>query len=162
MRYQKSILFLILLPAFIISGLEAQHAFPAVGGEVSGTGGTVSYTMGQVWYSTLNSNDGSVSQGVQQPYEILEITGLPASPGITLEASIFPNPAGEFIHLRVDDHSLDGLSYEIYNMQGEILEKSDITSNETLIPVSHLGVATYLIRITQLTDEIKIFKIIKK
>ena len=162
MRYQKSRLFVFLLLAFTMAGLEAQHAFPVTGGEASGTGGTVSYTLGQVWYTTLNSDDVSITQGVQQPFEILEITGLPSSTGITLEVSLFPNPVGEFVNLKVDNQSLNGLTYQLYNMQGEILENRDITSNETLIPMSHLGAATYLIKITHYSDEMKTFKIIKK
>ena len=162
MRYQNPRLFLFLVLAFIIMGLEAQHAFPAAGGEASGTGGSVSYTMGQVWYTTLGSEDVSITQGVQQPYEILEITGMPSSTGITLDISLFPNPAGEFVKLKVVNHSLDKLTYQLYNMHGEILENGGVTSNETLIPMTHLGASTYLIRITQNGDEIRAFKIIKK
>ena len=89
-----------------MAGLEAQHAFPVTGGEASGTGGTVSYTLGQVWYTTLNSNDVSITQGVQQPFEILEITGLPSSTGITLDVSLFPNP-GRRDSTNVDSHKAD-------------------------------------------------------
>ena len=50
---------------------QAQEAVSAAGGNASGSGGTASYTIGQVAYTTNSSASGTITQGVQQPYEIL-------------------------------------------------------------------------------------------
>jgi hypothetical protein len=42
---------------------------PQAGGEATGSGGSVSYSVGQVVYTTNTGINGSVAQGVQQPYE---------------------------------------------------------------------------------------------
>ena len=47
---------------------QAQNIIPASGGNATGSGGTVSYTVGQIVYVTDTGNTGSVIQGVQQPY----------------------------------------------------------------------------------------------
>lgn len=162
MRNQKTRILVFLLLAFLVTGLEAQQAIPVAGGEANGTGGTVSYTFGQVWYTTISGNGISIHQGVQQPFEILEITGIHSNPGITIDATLYPNPAGEFINLEVTFQSMNGLSYQLYNMQGELLITNAIERDVTKIPVSQLGSAPYLLKITDSTVELKAFKIIKK
>lgn len=82
---------------FIITGmcciqLLSQETVSAGGKEATGTGGTVSYTIGQVVYTTNTGTNGSVVQGVQQPYEISVVTGLEEAEDISLEFSIYPNP----------------------------------------------------------------------
>jgi len=51
-------------------GLQAQETIPASGGKASGSGGTASYSFGQVVYTTYTGTNGLVAQGVQQPFEI--------------------------------------------------------------------------------------------
>jgi len=65
--------------------MYSQETIPASGGEATGSGGTVSYTVGQLVYNTYADATGSVAQGIQQPYELLtlnddeapEISGCP-------------------------------------------------------------------------------------
>ena len=126
------ILFVLLL-AILAVGLEAQQTLAIAGGDATGTGGTVSYTIGQVWYTTLDGHDVSVFQGVQQPLEVLEITGILSLPGITLDALLYPNPVEEFIHLRVENYSINGLSYQLFNMKGELLDSKDIEDSSHFV-----------------------------
>ena len=53
-----------------LGGLQAQESPTATVGEATGTGGTASYSVGQVVYTTTTGTNGSVAQGVQQPFEI--------------------------------------------------------------------------------------------
>ena len=50
--------------------LSAQENTVASGGKATGSGGTVSYSVGQVVYTTNAGTNGSLSQGVQQPYVV--------------------------------------------------------------------------------------------
>ena len=52
---------------------QAQESANASGGDASGSGGTVAYSVGQVVYTTNTDASGTVSQGVQQPYEIFTL-----------------------------------------------------------------------------------------
>jgi len=55
--------------------LQAQVAIPASGGNATGTGGTVSYSVGQVFYTINTGTTGFIVQGVQQPFEISHPAG---------------------------------------------------------------------------------------
>jgi hypothetical protein len=60
---------LILLTAAMI-GAKAQQGAVSAGGEASGPGGSVSYSIGQTDYITKSSSGHFISDGLQQPYEI--------------------------------------------------------------------------------------------
>jgi hypothetical protein len=51
-------------------GLAMQNTIPAAGGNAKGSGGSASFTVGQIFYTKLSGTNGTVIQGIQQPYEI--------------------------------------------------------------------------------------------
>ena len=70
---------------------KAQQANPAAGGDATGSGGSVAYSVGQIVYTTHTGTTGSVAQGVQQPYEISVVLGIENSL-IDLDINAYPNP----------------------------------------------------------------------
>jgi hypothetical protein len=117
-----------------------QATTPAAGGTSSGTGGSASYSIGQTFYTTHSATSGSEAQGVQQPFEISVVIGLKEAIGISLECSAYPNPTSEFIKLIVDAStslSIQSLSYQIFDIQGKLLEIKKIESTETSIVMSN-------------------------
>ena len=139
----------------------AQSTIPASGGNASATGGTVSYTVGQTFYSTNSGTNGKVHPGVQQPYEISVVTGIEDASGISLEMLIYPNPAKDFINLIIENFEIDNLSYQLYDINGSILKKDKVVDNETSISMQDLKPSTYFIKVIQGNKDIKTFKIIK-
>lgn len=63
MNYGKNILMTILLYGSGLIIMYGQQAIPAGGGNASGGGGTVSYTIGQLVYTTYTGANGSVVLG---------------------------------------------------------------------------------------------------
>jgi uncharacterized protein (TIGR02145 family) len=51
-------------------GLALQNTISAAGGNAKGSGGSASFTVGQIFYTKLSGTNGTVVQGIQQPYEI--------------------------------------------------------------------------------------------
>ncbi|MGC8754863.1 MAG: hypothetical protein ACP5QJ_07625, partial [Thermosulfidibacteraceae bacterium] len=76
MRHKKLKLSAVLLLGLGLTGLQAQESVNATGGNASGNGGTVAYSVGQVVYTTNTGTNGSVAQGVQQPFEISVVSGI--------------------------------------------------------------------------------------
>lgn len=143
------------------TAIRAQNAIPASGGNASGSGGTVSYTIGQVVYTTNTGTNGSAAQGVQQPYEISAVTGIEKAKDISLEIVVYPNPATDYVKLKVENYESENLSYQLYNINGTLLENKKIESNETSIVMRNLIQGTYFLKVTDKQKEIKTFKIIK-
>ncbi len=158
---------LIALIAFCIFGfgttIRAQNAIPASGGNASGGGGTVSYSIGQVVYTTNTSiPSGSVSQGVQQPFEISVITEIEQAEYITLVCSVYPNPASDFLTLKVDIYDNNSLSYKLFDANGKLLESKKVFDYETIISMANRLPNLYFLKVIDNQKEIKTFKIIKK
>ena len=142
-------------------GAYAQSAVTASGGASSGNGGTASYTIGQTFYSANVGTNGQVSEGVQQAYEIYDVTEVqnPISANISLSA--FPNPTSDFLTLRIDGDYIDGLYCTMYDISGKEIMRLQICSSETSINMQSLTPATYFVRVTKGKDEVKTFKIVK-
>ncbi len=158
----KKIKYSVLLFLGLGSGIvNAQQASVASGGVASGSGGSVSFSVGQVIYTTNHGSTGTIAQGVQQPYEISQTTGIAESKNINLQVSAYPNPTIDFLTLQVSNLDLKNLSYQLNDMNGRLIETKLITSNEMSITVSNLIAATYFLKVTSNNKEITTFKIIK-
>jgi hypothetical protein len=145
----------------LATGVVAQETVSAVGGEAKGIDGTVSYTVGQVVYSTNSGTAGMVSEGVQQPYEIYVVTALDDLKGINLSVMVYPNPTTHFLILEIKGNIQSKYRAALYNSIGKLLMQKKITSSKTEFSTDGLVSATYFLKITEEEHEIKTFKIIK-
>jgi len=142
------------------TAIQAQNAIPASGGNASGSGGSASYTVGQIVYITNTGTDGSVAQGVQQPFEISVITAIEQAEDITLVCSVYPNPASDFLTLKIENYDNKSLSYKLFDVNGKLLENKKVTGIETTISIANMLPNLYLLKVIDKQKEIKTFKII--
>ena len=161
MRHKRLKLSAVLLLGLGLTGLQAQTSVNATGGNASGSGGSASYSVGQLAYTTNTGTNGSVSEGVQQPFEISVVTGLEEAQSINLSVTAYPNPTTDYLTLRIDEFEISNLSFQLYDMNGKLLQNEKITGNQTSIVMSNLLPATYFVKVIQGNKEVKTFKIIK-
>ena len=161
MRHKRLKLSAVLLLGLGLTGLQAQTSVNATGSNASGSGGTVSYSVGQVVYTNNTGTNGSVAQGVQQPFEISIVTGIEEAKGINLSVSAYPNPTTDYLTLSIGEFDISNLSYQLYDMNGKLLQNEKITGNQTSIAMGNLVPANYFVKVIQGNKEVKTFKIIK-
>ncbi len=161
MRHKRLKLSAVLLLGLGLTGLQAQTSANATAGDALGSGRSASYSVGQVVYTTNTGTNGSVAQGVQQAFEISVVTGLEEAKGINLSVSAYPNPTTDYLTLEVKDVELLNLHFQMYDMNGKLLQNEKITGNQTSIVMSNLVPATYFVKVIQGNKEFKTFKIIK-
>jgi len=159
MKHRKTKLIALLLLGIGFNQGYAQQASIASGGDASGSGGSVAYSVGQIVYTTHTGSNGSVAQGVQQPYEISITLGLEETE-INLNLSAYPNPTTNYLMLQIDNYD-KALLYQLYDISGKLLESNTIVASSTTITMEALPTATYLLKVTQNNKEVKTFKIIK-
>lgn len=140
-------------------GFFAQEAFVANGNEAQGTGGTVSSSIGQVFDQSFSQTTGSVSQGVQQAYEIFtaNITEL-AKP---FNIQVYPNPTDGQIQLSLEAVSFDKLMYRIMDLNGKQLAVESISTTSSSLSFDLYPAGVYLLDILSNKQSIQTFKIIK-
>ena len=147
---------------FLLSTVSAQESVNTTGGNAAGSGGSVSYSVGQAAYQTHTGTNGSVAEGVQQPYEISVVTGIDEAKAINLLVSAYPNPTADYLTLSISEFNISGLSYQLYDMNGRLLQDEKVTGPTTNIAMLNFVSATYFMKVRQGQKEIKTFKIIKK
>jgi hypothetical protein len=156
---KKTFLFLIVLLAtqFVYS----QEVISASAGSATGSLGSGSYTVGQVFYTTHTAATGSVSQGVQQPFEIQTLSN-PALTTVNLTAVTYPNPTKDFIILKITDSALHNLRYTLFDVNGKAIASGLITESSTQIQLKHLAIGAYILKVSQQNQSLKTFKILKQ
>jgi len=161
MKHKKLKLSVVLLLGLGLTGLQAQEAIPASAGTATGSGGSSSYSIGQVFYSTNTGSTGSVSQGVEQPYEISVVTEVKEANSISLKFEVYPNPTIDILTLKIDDELQGNCIATLYDIDGKKLETIKIESSETDVKMNNLAPAIYFLKVSKNESEIKTFKIIK-
>jgi hypothetical protein len=139
---------------------QAQQAVTATGGDASGSGGTVAYSVGQVVYTTNTEATGSVAQGVQQPYEISIVSGFEVDQ-VNLSLQVYPNPTADYLSLNVGDLDLSNLKFQLFDIQGRLIEDKKIANNIETIRMDNLQGAVYFLKVFNNNKALKTFKIIK-
>ena len=141
--------------------LYGQETTVTTGGEITGSGGTVSYSIGQVLYTTNSSTVNSEAQGVQQPYEISIVLGMQKQEGIKLTCNVYPNPSTTFLVLEVENYSIKNLYYQLYDMSGKLLKNQRIESTKSTINMIDYLESAYLLQVVSESTTIQSFKVIK-
>ena len=160
MKHNKEHIIIILLIILSSFKIIAQQAINASGANATGSGGSVSYSVGQVLYTTNSGFNGSSAQGVQQPYEISTTLSLPEANDIRL-MSVYPNPTTNRVVLNVGNYGTTNLSLQFIDSNGRILLENKIINIETNLDIENYPVAIYFLKVMDKNSAIKIFKIIK-
>ncbi len=160
MKHNKEHIIIILLIILSSFRIMAQQAINASGANATGSGGSVSYSVGQVLYTTNSGSNGSSAQGVQQPYEISTTLSLPEANDIRL-MSVYPNPTTNRVVLNVGNYGTTNLSLQFIDINGRILLENKIINIETNLDIENYPVAIYFLKVMDKNSAIKIFKIIK-
>lgn len=152
--------FLFLSCSLFSLSLAAQSDIVTTGGDIQGSAGSVSYTVGQLAVQST----ATLSEGVQQPYEILTI-GVDNYPAITLDAAVYPNPTSDRLVLSVENsvetYGRTSLRAALYNTNGQHIQTVNVVGLQTTIDMSALTVGTYYLRVTADQQTLKTFKVVK-
>lgn len=160
MALQKLKTTVLILTILLVSQVQAQESTVASGGDVDGAGGSASYSVGQVFYTTNSGAGGSVAQGIQQAY-VVSVLSNPSLTTLNLRVQTYPNPTTDQIVLSVEDLALQDLSYALYDLNGRVLASNRIRQSAIPISLQHLPSGVYLLTVNQNNTELKNFKIIK-
>jgi len=158
---KKQSYYLIFIFLFCLGGIQAQDAILTSGGDASGSGGSFSYSVGQIVYTTVIGSNGSMAQGVQQPFEISAVLGVDDLLGINLSLVAYPNPTTDFLNLTIANLNYKNLSYQLFDINGRLLTQKKLENNSSEITMKQFPSALYFLKIFNNQKLVKLFKIIK-
>lgn len=146
---------------FLMTALyrNAQSSIVATGGEATGSGGSVSFSVGQIAVQTNGDGTTTISEGVQQPYEI-SVVGVDNYPTITLNATVYPNPTLGNLQLTMNNLQLKG-EVRVYDANGKYLFMKKIENETTFFDLSDYAPGIYYLNVYSDKQMLKSFKVVK-
>lgn len=154
---------LFVYPLFLIgisASLSAQESINTAGADISNNSGSMTASVGQTFYETSFSGQGSASAGVQQPYEIIETLGTEIAE-ISLSLNIYPNPTQDVLNLTLDFKNYSSYRYDLFDGSGKLITGKTISQAKTSIQMAALPAAIYYLKVSLGGKVIKIFKVVK-
>lgn len=144
-----------LLFTSLIFGAVGQQNAVSAGGDASGTGGSVSYSIGQVDYINSSGSNGNSNEGVQQPYEFFQEVGLEEE---IIVSAVYPNPTTDIIQIEFENAAQRKL--ELFDQNGKLVLNSTCSDSNTSLDLSALAKGSYMLSVhrDQKTQTIKLIK----
>ena len=161
MKQKKLPLIFLLILGMGTTALYGQQDVDAAGGDASGSGGTASFSIGQIIYTYVSGSSGSSNQGVQQPYEFFFPAGINETKDINLSMTVFPNPTQAIVNLKIENQSVEGFSFQLLDPVGRTIITQTINEALTVIPMDGLASGAYILEVSNSGKSIKTFTIIK-
>ncbi|MEJ5103289.1 T9SS type A sorting domain-containing protein [Chryseobacterium sp. MYb328] len=158
---KKKSIYCLLLLAISLSYLKAQSAILPTGTDISGGNGSVSYSIGLAAYLYKGAGD-QITEGVQQPYEIVALATHEALSTNLEGILLYPNPFKDYLYLDFTTHNFKDAEYQLFDAQGKLIRKNVILQSKSELNFSDIPSAMYIIRINLHGENLKTFKIIKK
>ena len=155
---KKIVLLIIFILVFV--AVKAQETILVSGGQATGLGGNISYTIGQLVYTNPTTMLGSLNQGIQQNIEFVTLSNPELTASI-LTAVTYPNPTSESIILALKGEKIIGLGFVMYDLLGRVVSKGKVIQAKTKIAMKSLPIGVYILRVQENNKALKTFKIIK-
>lgn len=161
---------LLLVQLFLCSPLNAQDkteiipiAIVSGGSTTTNSYGSISYSIGQVRYSTIESSDASLYEGIQRPESKVKEKNFDIEEESPLStAKIFPNPFRDHFKIIIEKTLISNSSYKLYDLSGKIIHQGKMDQPITEVYPRNIPNAIYILQLTDLKGSNNSFKIIKK
>ena len=150
--------YLTIATAFLCVSLYSQSNTVSAGGDADGDNGSISFSIGQVVYTSAQGSNGNVNQGVQQPYDVGVVTGIEEA-GINL--SVFPNPTSGLLTLTVADEDASLLSYQLFDASGRLVDSKNKLNPTNTISLDGYATGVYTLSVSRENKQVKSFRLVR-
>jgi hypothetical protein len=147
-----------------VKNMDIMETIISSGTNATGSSGTVSYSVGQVFYTYIGSQSVyNVAQGIQHQETIKNID-LVENIVAKAEAFVFPNPTTDFVNISIKGMDLKAgqQSYQLYDLQGRLIKQDKINDVQSQVNLNHLSPSIYILSINANSKVLNTFKIIKQ
>ena len=148
--------FFVLFISFFYSNFSnAQSGVVVTGKDIQNNIGSVSYSIGNVFYST-KSKGISINEGMQQSYIINEIFRKSI-----VRVSLFPNPTNDLVYFKVENLNYKNLSFILYDITGNLITSGRILSSQSFLSLQNFPNNIFIVKVFRGELEEQSFKILK-
>ncbi len=117
------------------------------------------WSVGELQTETYSAATNILTQGFHQG--TYSVSTFVQQPALMFNISAFPNPATDFINLKIDNDAISEIQFTITDFSGKVLQKGKILDKLSLLDFSTYATDAYFLSITQNNQFLKSFKILK-
>ncbi|MFM2136384.1 MAG: hypothetical protein RL021_1784 [Bacteroidota bacterium] len=151
---------LLLTPLLLqLGNAVSQQATTGAGGNAIGNGGSASYSIGQVGYTTMNGTSLSVTAGVQQPY-IIQTVGFTEGP-LPVRLEVYPNPTSSDLSIILKEDLKGPLHCRIIDALGNVVVETLLEGYHSRLATGHLPASIYFLQVADENHVLQSFRIVK-
>jgi hypothetical protein len=148
--------FLLALPVIVSS----QQVISPNGHHAQNSQAMLSWTVGEPFINTLIAGENILTQGFHQGK--LTVTAIFEKRTLPFNITVYPNPANDLLYLKIEPETSQKFRYALYSMNALLLKEAPVTGSMIEISFSHYMPGSYLLKIMNEDEEIRIFKILKR
>jgi hypothetical protein len=152
----KSAWFLTLCTLLLPSIFIAQQVISSQGESYSNATTKIDFTIGETVVNTVSNGTNDLTQGFHQTNWIF--VGVEDLHPET-QVNIYPNPSVD--ELTIETLSFNGLSFEIVDAVGKLVEHDELNAEKTPVKIARLAPGNYTLNIRHGGQVWKTFKLIK-
>jgi len=134
-----------------------QSALPA-GSDINNSFGSISYSIGQMFFESNSMNTSIFNHGVQQPNASANLNIFVIE---KMVIKVYPNPVSEQIFISLNSKESSNLSYTLINLHGMTILNRPISNDISIIPIDFLPPSSYFLYVFDGLDQIGTYRIIK-
>ena len=148
---------LVLFSLLAAGSVSAQEVVSTQGDSYSNGSGSIDFTLGEVIIATGTDGTNDITQGFHQTNwkNFLGVEDFAPN----YEAIIYPNPTEDVLNIRTS--TFENVTYTLYDAQGKLVMQNILSAEQTPIQVSQLAPGYYSLTLTNETQNLKTFKLIK-
>jgi len=147
---------LLLLSLITTLSVSAQEVVSTQGDSYSNPNGSIDFTIGEVVINTGTDGTNNLTQGFHQTnWNFLGVEDFAPN----YEAIIFPNPTEDVLNIKTS--MFENVTYTLYDGLGKLVMQDILSAEQTPIQVSQLATGNYSLTLTNETQNLKTFKLVK-
>ena len=146
----------VLFSLFATLSVSAQEVVSTQGDSYSNASGNIDFTIGELIIDTGTDGTNDITQGFHQTN--WNFVGLDDNDP-SYEATIFPNPTEDVLNIKTS--MFENVTYTLYDGLGKLVMQDILSAEQTPIQVSQLAPGNYSITMTNETQNLKTFKLVK-
>ena len=146
----------VLFSLFATLSVSAQEVVSTQGDSYSNASGNIDFTIGELIIDTGTDGTNDITQGFHQTnWNFLGVEDFAPN----YEAIIFPNPTEDVLNIKTS--MFENVTYTLYDGLGKLVMQDILSAEQTPIQVSQLAPGNYSITMTNETQNLKTFKLVK-
>lgn len=153
----RKIFILLFCSCSVLALGQYQDVISAAGNSFKNSTGSIIFTIGES-IPALNGDNVLIAHGFEQ--SLKPVVGFNDHIYSDNAIKVYPNPAGDFVILKVE--KLQDLEYRLFDLNGRLLLLGKIVNTESELDLSRLTPSLYILKLYRGKDETAIYKIIKK